>query len=328
MPPNSSSIDAAYRSHGGPSSSSSSSTSPIQAPPIIPPPLYALVTPGLHRCSAIGLEEVLNEAWGEVHAQILQDKDAQGSSSNGERRDASTVKNDNKRSSQSRSRRNGAGEVDSVAARSSQSSESLSPSIIARSPLLSFLSALRLHTIIYLSPSLLPASLLKLCRDLNLSLLQWDLEGGKVWRVRQGAQKDEKIALHSFSRVGQQRSEDDLIGLDLTSMSKATLEIILNLHCSGILICDPSGLSETSLVIGCLRRMMRWNFASVCLEYRAFAPTRLSTTANHLRFIELFPLESLDLPDWPDLVPWAARALRLVQQDFQDEDKRVADLDE
>lgn len=61
--------------------------------------------------------------------------------------------------------------------------------------------------------------------------------------------------------------------------------------------------------------MMRWNFASVCLEYRAFAPSRSASTANHLRFVELFPLHELELPQWQHLVPWAARALRSVEKE-------------
>ena len=74
--------------------------------------------------------------------------------------------------------------------------------------------------------------------------------------------------------------------------------------------------------------MMRWNFASVCLEYRAFAPTRSASTANHLRFVELFPLDELQFPDWDQLVPWAARALRSVRDDNESEKDRHCTLGE
>lgn len=192
-----------------------------------PPPLYSLVTPGLHRCSAIGLEEALNEAWANVQSLVSKGKES-------DRRDASTMgRSEGKRPSQLQHTDAGGPMHTPI------SPATLPASIIAQSPLLSFLSALRLRTLIYLSPSLLPASLLKLSRDLNLSLLQWDLEGGRVWRVRQDAQKQELEALYAFASVGEQREEGDLIGIDLSSMSKATLEIVLNIHCSGVLVCDP-----------------------------------------------------------------------------------------
>lgn len=125
--------------------------------------------------------------------------------------------------------------------------------------------------------------------------MQWDLSGGKVWRVREGAGEKEEGALRAFAargrgrersdsdgdgrgeasgsgsgtgsgRAGESGDEASLTGLDRVGMCRATVELMLSRHCGGVLVCDPSGLAETSLVVGCLRRMTRSSFASVCLE--------------------------------------------------------------
>ncbi|CAO1627432.1 unnamed protein product [Parajaminaea phylloscopi] len=268
-------------------------------------------------------------------------------------------------------------------------------------PILSFLSALQLRTIVYLSPSLLPCALLKLAHQLDLNLVQWNLVGPKIWRARSSTATKSKAAgaagrdaelraLETFAsaraaaRRQRRRSktqhdarhcdtsdteamaftngagggeltpssdaetafdgekeddddddgdgdeqedfareddeEDELQGLDHIAMCRATIELALNRHCNGVLICDSSGLSETSLVVGCLRRMLRRSFASICLEYRAFAPQSqrsASSTTNHLRFIETFPLETLRLPAWEDLVPWAVEGLMIGTRRLQ-----------
>ena len=49
--------------------------------------------------------------------------------------------------------------------------------------------------------------------------------------------------------------------------------------------CHSSGANEAALVIGCLRRLQRRNFASICAEYRTIAGKR-ARAANE-RFIEV-----------------------------------------
>lgn len=51
--------------------------------------------------------------------------------------------------------------------------------------------------------------------------------------------------------------------------------------CSSLdMILPRSGLAETSLVTGTLRRMQRLSFASICLEYRTFASGRFSASTG------------------------------------------------
>lgn len=297
---------------------------PIQAPPIRPPPLYSIIAPGLHRCSAIGLEEALIEAWTSLEASKPKkmggsngQTGTRGGSGNpgavtpslsrpGYSRSSTSymgilsmssqdpgVVPDRAPSSTSRPNHDGGPSTESSTRVSSplniSNPSSLSQTDIESSQVLSFLSTLRLKTLIYLSPSLLPTALLKLANDFDLNLVQWDLSRGRIWRRRQNKDvlEAERIALNSFvgmttggkdshsastqhhqphEAADQLYDETDLSGLDLRGMCKATVELMLNRHCGGVMICDPSGLSETSLVVGCLRRMMRWNFASVCLE--------------------------------------------------------------
>lgn len=72
-----------------------------------------------------------------------------------------------------------------------------------------------------------------------------------MWRIREGAAGEERRALCAFTTLHQQQEketdhrekdqeeEEELRGLDLTKMCKATLELLLNVHSSGVLLCDP-----------------------------------------------------------------------------------------
>ncbi|PWN29342.1 hypothetical protein BDZ90DRAFT_230225 [Jaminaea rosea] len=330
--------------------------SPQHAIPLTPPPLYSLVMPGLHRCSAIGLEEALNEAWAEEEAATRRRQHvapASTSGSNGSS-NARMPSLDARRASEVDDRYS-----DHVGARHPSRSQTsfyppssptshLSPSIPnpSPSPLVAFLHSISLRTLVYLSPSLLPCALLKLAHQLDLNLIQWDLTGPKVWRARSIAEEGEVKALRRFASrhaarskrrdkgreaspdekseeaAEQQESADALMTLSL-------ITLLLTSATSPTLICDPSGLAQTSLVVGCLRRMQRRSFASICVEYRAFAsssspgatvnaaraqPGQLPSTASALRFIEMFPLEKVELPDnWDEMVGWGREGLRAME---------------
>lgn len=283
------------------------------ASPLAPPPLYALVMPELHRCSAIGLEEALNEAWADEeaasrrHQQHTASHTGSESSSHHHRQDRSSSGDSNETSSRHHHHPH----------RSQTGGYPIAPSISpplpdsSLPPLLAFLQSLSLRTLVYLSPSLLPCALVKLAHQLDLNLVQWDLTGPKVWRARSNADDGEVRTLRRFAAAsrrvnGKKRSNGSTPAMgsgraDDTLMILSLLSLLLTASTSPALVCDPSGLAQTSLVVGCLRRMMRRSFASICVDYRAFAasapvsaarttPGQLPSTASALRFIEVSPL--------------------------------------
>ncbi|KAK0540078.1 hypothetical protein OC842_000652 [Tilletia horrida] len=90
-------------------------------------------------------------------------------------------------------------------------------------------------------------------------------------------------------------------------MVKDGLEIILDKKNHPVMIMDTSGIQETGVLVGCLRRMQRWDFASILVEYRSFAGTR-SRTVNE-RFIEMFDTDLTNLPPQEDLPPFFSEHL-------------------
>jgi len=50
----------------------------------------------------------------------------------------------------------------------------------------------------------------------------------------------------------------------------------------------------TGTVIGCLRKLQRWNLVSIFEEYRRYAGTKVSLLNE--QFIELFDTELLSIP--------------------------------
>lgn len=71
----------------------------------------------------------------------------------------------------------------------------------------------------------------------------------------------------------------------LESIVKDSLEILLDTRSYPALVLDTTGIFETGTLIGCLRKMQGWNFASILVEYRSFAGAR-ARSANE-RFIEV-----------------------------------------
>ncbi|CAO3648645.1 unnamed protein product [Cunninghamella blakesleeana] len=75
---------------------------------------------------------------------------------------------------------------------------------------------------------------------------------------------------------------------------KEGLELILNVHTHPILIMCTSGIHETGTLVGCLRKLERWNFSSIVTEYRSFAGPKARYVNE--QFIELFDLDLVTLP--------------------------------
>lgn len=73
--------------------------------------------------------------------------------------------------------------------------------------------------------------------------------------------------------------------VSLERIVKDALQVILDGSRLPCLICDMTGVNETGVVVGCLRRIQRFNYASIRREYQAFAGSR--ARSSHERFIEV-----------------------------------------
>ncbi|OCF57131.1 protein-tyrosine-phosphatase [Kwoniella mangroviensis CBS 10435] len=76
---------------------------------------------------------------------------------------------------------------------------------------------------------------------------------------------------------------------------KVTLEkYILDTRAHPILLIDPIGVHQTGCVVGALRVMQGWNFASTLVEYRAHAGSKHRYADE--QYIELFDPDLVNLP--------------------------------
>lgn len=81
---------------------------------------------------------------------------------------------------------------------------------------------------------------------------------------------------------------------------KDSLESILDSNNHPMLIVCASGIHETGIVLGCLRRVQGWNLNSVLAEYRAYGA--LKSRYENEQLIELMDLDLItapsEMPDW------------------------------
>lgn len=78
---------------------------------------------------------------------------------------------------------------------------------------------------------------------------------------------------------------------------KESLDILLNPANLPCLVCCAGGIQETGTLVGCLRKLEKWNFNSIVLEYRSFAGSK-SKFINE-QMIELFDIDLVNVPDSP-----------------------------
>ncbi|KAL7752040.1 hypothetical protein RI367_002569 [Sorochytrium milnesiophthora] len=83
---------------------------------------------------------------------------------------------------------------------------------------------------------------------------------------------------------------------------KEALEFALDARHHPMLVTCSSGIQETSIFVGCLRRLQQWNFNSIVFEYHAFAQHKVRY-ANE-QFIELFDTDLVTLPSDDSLPTW------------------------
>jgi hypothetical protein len=87
--------------------------------------------------------------------------------------------------------------------------------------------------------------------------------------------------LHAWKQHDWQPCSDELV--------KESLEWILDAHHHPVAIMCTSGVHETGIVVGCLRKLSGWNLTSILIEYRHFAQTKARNV--HEQFIELYDLD-------------------------------------
>ena len=161
----------------------------------------------------------------------------------------------------------------------------------------SFLRTLQLRTILSLTAELPSPSLTSFCRKHNIRFLHLGL---KRW-----APPPPPPSSSSSSDV------PDISFLHTTSTSPSTLteqlvkdslQLVLNSSYHPVLVTDTSGIHEIGVLLGCLRKLQRWNFATILLEYRHFAGNRARATNE--RFIEMFDTDLVAYPEQAVLPYW------------------------
>lgn len=75
-------------------------------------------------------------------------------------------------------------------------------------------------------------------------------------------------------------------------MVKEALETILKAPRPLLITC--SGVNETGIVCGCLRKLQKWTLSAIVYEYRSFANLKARYQAE--QFIELFDVDLVTLP--------------------------------
>jgi protein tyrosine/serine phosphatase len=74
---------------------------------------------------------------------------------------------------------------------------------------------------------------------------------------------------------------------------KEGLQIVLNKDTHPVLICCTSGILETSILVGCLRKLQGWNYNSIVVEYRIWAGNKSKYAVE--QYIELFDVDLVNV---------------------------------
>lgn len=138
-----------------------------------------------------------------------------------------------------------------------------------------FIDSLNLKSIIYVSPELPFPQLKEYCVSRDIRFVHKGLE---VWRPRHT-----KVV----------RAE----------LVKETLEFILDRDNYPTMIMCSTGIYETGVIVGCLRKLQTWSFTSTMDEYRRFAGAKRRVPLE--QFIELFDVDLVRRPGRDSLPDWA-----------------------
>jgi len=135
----------------------------------------------------------------------------------------------------------------------------------------SFVSALKLRTIVHLSPEVPLRAVSNYMEENDIRLLPL---GNRFWRAAAGWAP---------------------MSLDLV---KEALEAVLDERNHPVMLMCTSGIHQTGTVVGCLRRIQRRTYASIIDELRAFGFPSHTRYANEA-FIEVFDTDLVSVPTHP-----------------------------
>ena len=144
-----------------------------------------------------------------------------------------------------------------------------------------FLDTLRLKTIVLLSIEYPSSALAAYCERNDIELQHFGIDWRWPTPTCMGEHSAHGAMSHSLFLSPHEINSSSV----LESIIKDGLETLLDTRFHPVLVLDTAGIFEAGTLLGCLRKMQGWNFASILVEYRSFAGSR-SRSANE-RFIEV-----------------------------------------
>jgi len=145
-----------------------------------------------------------------------------------------------------------------------------------------FLDTLQLKTIIYLSADKPKNKLILFCEEQNIDFV-----------------RPEAVVSQSQSKLTTLPEEAVIQCLDM----------MLDPLYYPLLVSCKLGRHKTGMVIGCLRKLMRWSLTSIFAEYQRYAH---GTRLQNEQFIELFDSDLVNIPELP--VVWYQELLETHRQ--------------
>ncbi|KAJ9475535.1 putative tyrosine-protein phosphatase OCA1 (putative) [Pseudozyma hubeiensis] len=152
----------------------------------------------------------------------------------------------------------------------------------------SFLRTLQLRTILSLTAELPSPSLVAFCQRHNIQFLHFGLRRwGSASLTSSSSSSPPASPMLDLSFLHTSTLTTTSSSPTLTEdLVKDSLQLLLTSSHHPILVTDTSGIHEIGVLLGCLRKLQRWNFATILLEYRHFAGNRARATNE--RFVEMF----------------------------------------
>ena len=98
-----------------------------------------------------------------------------------------------------------------------------------------------------------------------------------------------------------------------TELVKEAMRFVLDRTHHPLLILSSSGTHQVGALVGCLRRLQRWNLAATLDEYRSYAAPTSRLACE--QFIELWDCDLLTLPALAEYPVWFERQQRLLEDD-------------
>jgi len=137
-----------------------------------------------------------------------------------------------------------------------------------------FIKMLGLKTVVQLSPEVPIKAVTQFLEENNIKLIHLGL---KAWKP-------------------------DLTWKPVTEeLMKEALEIVLDVNTYPVMVTCTTGVHQTGVLVGCLRRLQNWSLASILIEHRMYAQQSNTRYVNEV-FIELFDVDLVTLP--PSLPSW------------------------